>query len=60
MCCEFHIGIKFPTKRLHCRKKCGKVIKTKSKKNNLAKKKKKHKGKKKGQNKNKNKNKKQG
>jgi len=29
MCCEFHIGIKFPLKRVKCRKKCNKNIKGK-------------------------------
>lgn len=28
MCCEFHIGLNFPSKRLQCRRKCGKVIKS--------------------------------
>ena len=32
MCCEFHIGINYPGKRLECRRKCSKIIKSDKKK----------------------------
>lgn len=30
MCCEFHIGISYPAKRVDCKKKCKSRIKGKS------------------------------
>lgn len=35
MCCDFHIGIKYPKKRFNCKKRCNHVIKAKKKKNGL-------------------------